>query len=300
MSSRRRQVLVVPLPGNEVAGHEIAETLSGALAIPAVRRFPDEETYARLDASVEGCDVVLVATLDRPDSKVLSVLFLADLVRDLGARRCVLVAPYLAYMRQDTRFRPGEAVTSRSFARVLSAACDGLVTVDPHLHRYSSLADLYTVPTRVVHAAALLSEWIRLSVKDPVLIGPDSESEQWVAEVARLAGAPFVVLQKTRHGDREVEISVPDVERWISRRPVLVDDIISTARTMSETIGHLHQAGLAPPVCIGVHALFAGDAYRHLSSAGVERIVTTDTVSHETNAIGVGHALAEAVADLVG
>lgn len=300
MTQKQRRVLVIPLPGNDVLGREIADGLSGGVAIPTLRRFPDDETYVRLDASVDDSDVVLVATLDRPDSKFLSVLFVADLVRDLGARRCLLVAPYLAYMRQDTRFQPGEAVTSRSFARLLSAACDGLVTVDPHLHRYSSLAELYTVPTHVVHAAALLSEWIKRSVKDPVLIGPDSESEQWVAEVARLAGAPFVVLEKTRHGDRDVEVAVPDVGRWISHRPVLVDDIISTARTMTETAGHLRRAGLAAPVCVGVHAVFAGDAYRHLRSAGVQEIVTTDTIRHETNAIGVGRALADAVAELVG
>jgi len=299
MSELRRPILVIPLPGNEDIGQNIAGGLSAEISSPAIRRFPDEETYLRVDAEVGGSDVVIVATLDRPDSKFLTVSFLADLVRELGARRCVLVAPYLAYMRQDTRFQPGEAVTSRTFARLLSAACDGVVTVDPHLHRYSSLADLYGVPTRTVHAASLLSEWIRLNVEDPVLVGPDAESEQWVAEVARLADAPSIVLTKTRRGDRDVEIEVPDIERWASHCPVLVDDIISTARTMTETVGHLRRAGLAPPVCVGVHAVFSGDAYHHLQSAGIGRVVTTDTIHHETNAISVGEALAQNVRKLL-
>src|SRR3546814_1718571 len=76
-----------------------------------------------------------LSSLDHPYAKVLPLLFAADTARDLGARRIVLVAPYLAYMRQDIRFHAGEAVTSRTFAAILSRHLDWLVTVDPHLHR---------------------------------------------------------------------------------------------------------------------------------------------------------------------
>jgi ribose-phosphate pyrophosphokinase len=289
----------VALPGNETLGREISVALSTDLAMPAMRRFPDEEAYVRLDASCEQRDVVLLATLDRPDSKFLSVCFLADLVRELGAPRCVLVAPYLSYMRQDTRFKTGEAVTSRSFARLVSSTVDALVTVDPHLHRYASLADLYAIPTRIVHAAPLLADWIRAEVEDPFLVGPDSESEQWVADVAEQAGAPYLILAKTRRGDREVEVSVPDVERWSKRRPVIVDDIISTARTMTETVHHLTRAQLAAPVCVGVHAVFAADAYQTLRAAGADRVVTTDTIGHVSNGISVAGALVAALGGLL-
>jgi len=291
--------MIVPLPGNETLAGEISDALAADLVTPTMRRFPDEETYMRLDASCEQRDIVLVATLDRPDSKFLSVCFLADLVRELGASRCVLVAPYLSYMRQDTRFKTGEAVTSRSFAKLVSRTVDALVTVDPHLHRYASLADLYTIPTRIVHAASLLADWIRAEVENPLLVGPDSESEQWVADVAHRADAPYVILEKTRHGDREVEISVPDVERWRNRQPVLVDDIISTARTMTETVEHFAAARLAVPVCVGVHAVFAGDAYQTLRAAGTDRVVTTDTIAHASNGISVGGPLVDALRELL-
>ncbi|MCA1481376.1 phosphoribosyltransferase family protein, partial [Bradyrhizobium sp. NBAIM08] len=137
---------------------------------------------------------------------------------------------------------------------------DGLVTVDPHLHRYDSLDAVYWTPSRVVHAAPLLAQWIQNNAYQPLLIGPDSESEQWVSEVARLAGAPYLVLEKVRRGDRDVSVSVPDVGRWLNHTPVLVDDIISTARTMIETVGHVRAAGLLPPICVGVHGIFADRA----------------------------------------
>jgi ribose-phosphate pyrophosphokinase len=96
-----------------------------------------------------------------------------------------------------------------------------------------------------------------------------------------------LVLKKERLGDKEVRVSIPDAEKFRGHTPVLVDDIISTARTMIETIRHLHEAGTKPPVCIGVHGIFAGTAWQDLQDAGVEKIVTSNTISHPTNGIEV-------------
>jgi ribose-phosphate pyrophosphokinase len=252
-----------------------------------------------LDTPLAGRDAVFVCTLDRPDAKVLPLLFALDAARDAGATRCGVVAPYLPYLRQDARFKPGEAITSATFARMLSQAADWIVTVDPHLHRYATLGAVYTIPDRVVHAAPLIARWIRENVRAPVLVGPDGESEQWVANVARDAEAPYVVLEKTRTGDREVKVSVPHIERWRDRTPILIDDIIATARTMIAAIGHLAEAGSPSPICVGVHAIFADDAYRALQAAGAVTVVTCNTVHHESNGINVDPSIAASVAVLL-
>ena len=288
-------LLVLPLPGNEALAARLATALDGDHGAADVRRFPDSETLVRVRVPVSGRSVVLAATLDRPDDKLLPLLFLAATVRDLGAARIGLVAPYLAYMRQDRRFHEGEGITSTYFARILSGAVDWLVTVDPHLHRRATLAEIYTIPGVAVRAAPAISAWIRTQVPRPLLVGPDSESAQWVAAVAQAAGAPAVVLEKVRRGDRDVEVSVPDVERWRDHTPVLVDDIISTARTMIETVGHLRRADLAPPVCVGVHAVFAGRAYDDLVAAGAARVVTCNTIPHVSNTIDLTELLADGV-----
>ncbi len=143
---------------------------------------------------------------------MLSLLFAAATARELGAVQIGLVAPYLAYMRQDRRFVPGEAVTSREIAQLLSEAFDWLVTIDLHLHRYNSLNEIHRIPTCVVHAASLISEWIKANLTNALIIGPDSESEQWVSTVAKDAGAPYTVLEEVRRGDRDVEISIKSLE----------------------------------------------------------------------------------------
>ena len=233
-----------------------------------------------------------------PDDKFLPLVFLAAALEDLGARKIILVAPYLAYMRQDRRFKKGEGVTSVCFARLISEWFDALVTVDPHLHRLASLDEIYTIPSVVLHAAPLISNWISENIENPLLVGPDGESEQWVKSVAHGAFAPYVVLEKKRRGDREVEVSIPHVDGWRGKTPVLVDDIISTARTMIETVRHLKRAGMPAPVCVGVHAIFAENAYEDLLAAGASGVFTCDTIPHVSNRISVLSLLARGVSYL--
>lgn len=268
----------------------------GALAL---RRFPDGECYLRFDTPPAEREVMLVCTLDRPDLKTLPMLFAAATCRELGARSVGLVAPYLAYMRQDIRFRPGEAVTSRHYAKMLSAQLDWLVTVDPHLHRYDSLDEIYSIPSRSVASAPALAEWLSAHVIDPVLIGPDEESSQWVADVARMLDAPWLILEKRRSGDRDVEISVPQLDLHRGRTPVLLDDIVSTGGTMAAALAHVCAQGFAAPVCMAVHGIFAGDAEAALQASGVGRIVTCNTVEHASNAICISAPLVGGIRELV-
>jgi ribose-phosphate pyrophosphokinase len=287
--------LLIPLPGNERLADALTAELGAERGSAVVRRFPDGECYVRVEQPVRGRNVILVCTLHHPDDKVLPLAFLAATARELGASSVGLVAPYLAYMRQDRRFREGEGVSSTYFAQLLSPSFHWLVTVDPHLHRWSSLAEVYRIPSAAVHAASAVSDWIRQNVHLPLVIGPDVESAQWVEAVASGAGAPHVVLSKSRRGDEDVSVSLPDVSRWQAHTPVLVDDIISTAHTMIESVRHLESAGLAAPVCVGIHAVFADRAYEQLLAAGAARIATTDTIPHPTNQIAVAPVLAEGI-----
>lgn len=255
-------------------------------------RFPDGESLVTLPPDLVGHDVVVLAGLREPDALALPLWFTAHTARELGARSVRLIAPYLAYMRQDRRFLPGQAVSAPLFARYLEGAFDGLVTVDPHLHRIPSLAAIYRMPAVAVSATPYVAEWIAREVPDGVLIGPDSESAQWVGAIAARAGASFQVLGKTRRGDREVEVTLPNAAAIGRRTPVLVDDIVSSGHTLLETIDHLRRLQLPPPVVVAIHAVFAGDAYARLRAAGVARIVSTDTLPHPSNAISIAPALA--------
>jgi ribose-phosphate pyrophosphokinase len=290
--------LVIAMPGNEAMAASLAGHLGSEIGELEIRAFPDGETYLRFRTELSQRSLAIVCTLDRPNDKILPLLFAAAAARELGAAKIGLVAPYLAYMRQDARFEPGEAVTSRTFAQLVSGAFDWLVTVDPHLHRYHSLAEIYAIPTRAVQAAPLLAQWIKANVADPFLIGPDSESKQWIAAVAKDIGAPSAVFAKQRRGDRTVQISAGHLDGLAGHTPVLLDDIISSGQTMAAALRLLSKQTKVAPICLAVHGLFADQADQLLARAGA-RVVTSNSVAHATNAIDVAEAMTPAVRDLV-
>lgn len=274
-------------PGNEALGNLLLEKQGFIRGDMNLHRFPDGETLVTIHSDISGQDVTVLCTLDRPDEKIADLMFFAETARELGAKSIKLMAPYLGYMRQDKRFHKGEAVTSNIFAAFLSRYFDGLVTIDPHLHRHKDMAEIYKISVTVLHAADAIAAWIRDNIEKPVLIGPDEESRQWVAEIAGKANAPYMILTKMRHSDTNVEISIPRIENYKNHTPVLVDDIISTARTMMETVKHLRALNMNSPICIGIHAVFSGDAYESLKTSGAGKIVTCNTIPHPTNEIDI-------------
>lgn len=256
------------------------------------RRFPEDESYVKLEIDVTDKKVILVCGLENADQKIMALMFFAKTAKELGALEVGLVAPYLGYMRMDKRFNKGEAVTSNIFAAFLSQQVDWLVTVDPHLHRHKTLEEIYSIPCQTLHATDLIASWIKENVANPVLIGPDEESNQWVSEVAKKINVPFLVLQKIRRGDRDVEVSLPEIARYRDCNPILIDDIVSTARTMIETVQTLKKLGTKSPICIGVHGIFVGSAFEDLRNSGAMKIVTCNTISHHSNIIDVTDLIA--------
>ena len=286
--------LLVALPGQETLGRDIARQLGLDFELLDVHQFPDGESLVTLPGELSGADVAFLATLNDPDRLALPLRFASATARELGALRVGLIAPYLAYMRQDRRFEAGQAVSAPLFADFLSESFDWLVTADPHLHRISDLKDLFSIPTRKMSTAGTIARWITDHITDAFLVGPDEESRQWVEEVARLANCPWETLTKTRKGDLHVEVSLPETRPPELGTPVILDDIASSGRTLIRTIERLCDRGARPPVCIVIHAVFAGDACAEILAAGASRIVSTDSIPHPTNEIGLARLLSEA------
>ena len=125
----------------------LAHKLQIPIGTAEMRSFPDEEIYLRILSDVANKNIILICNLDQPNSKILPLMFMAQTMKELGAKKIWLVAPYLPYMRQDQRFQSGEAVAAKLFAQLISSFIDGLVTIDPHLHRIHDLDDIYSIPT---------------------------------------------------------------------------------------------------------------------------------------------------------
>jgi ribose-phosphate pyrophosphokinase len=287
--------LVLALPGGERLAAKLQRAFRAAPGALSVHRFPDGEVRVRIEGDPKGRPVILVGSLDRPDEKVLPLLFAAHAAGDLRASEVGLVAPYLPYLRQDAAFRPGEAVSAPVFAGLISSSVDWVVTVDPHLHRTSDLSELFTIPADVVHSAPLIAAWIRKHVARPVIVGPDRESAQWVAGVATALDAPWLVMTKRRLGDHTVELHLPPMPELEEHQPVLVDDIVASGGTIRAAARLLAARGFARPWVVAVHPVADQPTTAALQREARLELVSCNTIHHPSNRIDVSEVIRAAV-----
>lgn len=277
---------------------EQSRRLAQALAAPwnqvHVHRFPDGESKICLPETLAR-HVVMCRSLNAPNDKLIELILAAATARELGASKLTLVAPYLCYMRQDAAFHPGEAVSQRIIGQLLAERFDAVITVDPHLHRVSRLEE--AVPARraiSLSAAGAMGRFLRNRVERPLLLGPDSESLQWVRAIAAPAGMQYGVAEKERLGDRSVRIVLPSLD-FRGREVVFVDDMASTGRTLVAATRQVLAAGAARVHVLVTHALLVGDAVEQIRNAGVTNFWSTDSVPHASNAVELAELLAQAV-----
>ena len=278
-------------------GQSLAKGAGMDIAIMDRHQFPDGEIKLRLPDALPP-RVVILRSLNQPNDKLVELLLAARTARLLGARRLSLVAPYLAYMRQDIAFQAGEAISQRIVGEFLAQLFDTVITIDPHLHRVKTLKEAVPVERAVVLSAApLLADFVAGHRVNPILIGPDEESAQWIALAATRQGFEHAVCKKIRHGDHQVEVSLPTIA-VADRSIVLLDDIASTGQTVAQTARLLIAAGAASIDVAVTHALFAGNAMEVLRDAGVQNIWSTDCVRHSSNAVSVAPLISQTLAAL--
>jgi ribose-phosphate pyrophosphokinase len=272
---------------------------AAGLTLGAIERhcFPDGEVKLRLPVPLPP-GVVVLRSLHDPNEKLVELLLAARTARELGARHLTLVAPYLAYMRQDMAFAPGESVSQRIVGHWIAELFDAVVTIDPHLHRVASLRD--AVPARsavALSAAALIGTAFRTA--NVLMLGPDEESENWVRVAAQACGCEAAVCRKQRRGDRDVDLVLPDVALG-GRHVVIIDDVASTGHTLAAAARAVLAARARCVDAAVTHALMSDDAGQVLKAAGVGQLISTDTVPHASNRIGTTALVADALRALPG
>ncbi len=277
-----------------------AAALAGRLGVScreiAIHAFPDGEI--RVTAAPASATTIVYASLDRPNDKLIALMFAAEALRRGGAKRLVLVAPYLCYMRQDAAFHEGEAISQKVIGRLLAGCFDRVITFDAHLHRTPDLATVFPgIKSDNLSAMPAISDALGKFGLDPatVVIGPDAESLPWVSDLAGRLRLSHAVASKVRRGDRSVAIEFQDTTPIAGRPVLIVDDIVSSGGTIVACAKALAAAGATSIDAVVTHALFPDDIYREMLGSGIRSIRSTHSVPHFTNAIALDEILADAL-----
>jgi ribose-phosphate pyrophosphokinase len=291
-------VAVQSFSDDEPRARALAATLGVEFGRIELHTFPDGETLPTVPIWAD--TVLAYLPLNHPNDKLVSLLLAVDAWRRAGVRRLVLVAPYLCYMRQDAVFAAGQPLSRGVIGGLLGRAFDRIVTVEAHLHRTRDLSEMFGgVRAESIGAAEVLAKVFAPALPDTVVVGPDAESAPWTEAVARALGVGGLVLRKQRLGDRAVRIEAPPSGAVTGRSVLLVDDICSSGGTLVAAVEALRSAGACTVDLAVVHALFNGAVERRLRAAGVDLIVSTDSVPHPSNAATLVPLLARALIDEV-
>jgi len=285
-------MIITSCGNSEKVARELAKKLKTTYSPLTISAFPDGDTYLKFNTDLKGKKVVIVQSFQpSPEKSLLHVVFAGQTAQDLGAKKVILVAPYLAYTRQDARFHPGEAISSKIMGKLISVAFDRVITFDPHLHRYKSMKEVFSCDATKLSANTLIGKYIQKNIQNPVLVGPDGESSQWAAKIANTIGAESTVFEKKRYSSWKVRVEMVNPLPLKGRNVVIVDDIISTGKTMIEAVKLAQRHKAQSITAIGVHGIFVGDCYQKLKKMGV-KIISTNCVKHVSNKIDVTPMLA--------
>jgi ribose-phosphate pyrophosphokinase len=289
--------MIVPGSTSQALAGALATELGEPLAAVEYDRFPDGE----LLAAAPGFDAdraVVVAATTSPAAH-LELLQLQDAVRAAGAEEVVTVLPYMGYARQDAPMepgvprgegRPGYPLSARAVARAVSTGTDRVLVVTPH---EDDVCEFFDVPAAPVHAAAELAGALPGDLVDPLFLAPDDGAEALARTVRDAHGGGGVdYFEKTRLSGSEVELTPSDADP-AGRDVVVVDDIVATGTTTSETVGILDERGADRVYVATVHAVLAADALAKLHRAGVDQVLATDTVERPVSRVSAAPAVAD-------
>lgn len=280
--------MIVSGSATQTLAAALADATGEALAGVEFERFPDGEGIVRVDG-VDDRAIVVASTVS--DAAHVELLQLQDAVREAGASEVTTVLPYMGYARQDESFETGQPVSARAVARAISSGTDRVLTVNPH---EEGVCDHFSVPAEAVDAAGCLAAPLP-QLSDPLFLAPDAGAVDLAETVADAYGRGGVdYFEKTRHSGTEVEIEPSDAA-VAGRDVVLVDDIVATGSTMSESVAVVNDRGADRVYVTCVHPLLVRDAQLKLARAGVEAVFGTDTVERPASEVSVAPAVAEAL-----
>ena len=268
----------------------LATRLARKLRLPVVdvkySRFPDGEQY--LAAGELDDETIIIGSVVDNDALVQLIL----MIDACEGSRNQLVLPYMAYARQDKRFKQGEPISARAVAQVLGRGVDRVITVnihEPDILRY------FPAPAQNISIAKDIGSFIQtLDLEDPLILSPDDGALHFARDVASANGWDYDHLEKTRLSGLEVKMA-PKQLCAASRSVVIVDDIISTGGTIATAAGMLYQQGAKDVYAACAHGVFTGGAYARLMATGIRDVICSDTIERGCSRISAVNQIAAAV-----
>jgi ribose-phosphate pyrophosphokinase len=276
----KNSLLVFSGNANKPLARKVCDYLSLPLGKLEISRFPDGEIDMKIMEDVRGADVYVIQPTCPPvNENLMELLIMVDCLRRASAERITAVIPYFGYARQDRKAEGRVPISAKLVANVITAAgVNRALAVDLHA---AQLQGFFDIPMDHLYAAPVLVEYFRrLELKDLTIVSPDVGGIKMARAYAKRLNADLAIVDKRRSGPTETEVMhvIGEVD---GRNVILVDDMISTATSITEAARVCRKKGAKDVYICGTHAVFAGKAVEKLQKAPVREVIVTDTIPLE-------------------
>ena len=258
----------------------VAKHLGGELSQGWATSFPDGETRVLIEESVRGADCYIVQSTCAPvNHNLMELLVFVDALRRASAWRINAVIPYFGYARQDKKMQPREPITGKLVANLLEkAGVDRVISVDLHAGQVQGFFD---VPVDHLTALGIMGEHLeKQDLSNTVVVSPDVGRATEARRLANHLGLPIAILYKRRNSPTETSVThvIGEVR---GMRPIIADDMISTAGTIKMGVEALLELGAHPEVrVVATHPVFTPPALERLAHPAISEVHVTDTVPY--------------------
>jgi ribose-phosphate pyrophosphokinase len=273
-------LIIVPGTTSTKLATNLAKELNISCAKVEVKRFPDDEGYVRIFDDLDNEEIILVQNT-YPDEKIVELFLLQDAIREFSIKKMVTVIPYYGYARQDKKFNPGESISARALAKHIELLSDEVFLVDIHA---KSILEWFTKPVFEVTGMTQIGEYLKQFSPD-IIMAPDKGAIDRASKVAKVLGADFDYLEKTRIDSHTVTMKAKSLE--VSGRVVaIIDDIIATGGTIIKATDELKRQGAASVFAACTHGLYTGGGLEKLNGH-CDKVISTDTLESETSIVSI-------------
>ncbi|HVH32099.1 MAG TPA: ribose-phosphate pyrophosphokinase [bacterium] len=263
---------------NPRLGEEIAGYLHVPLGKVSIARFADGEIHVRFEENARGVDAFVLQPTSHPvNEHLMELLIMLDALRRASAGRITAVMPYYGYARKDKKDAPREPITGRLVADLLTTAgADRVLTMDLHA---GQIEGFFNIPVDHLRAMPLFADYLReKNLPDPVVVAADDGAVKRSKQLADRLDLPLAIVFQRRVG-RDAKETVQVVGEVEGRTPVMIEDIISTARTIVGAVDVVMRQGARPQVYVcATHAVLAGPARERLARDEIQEVVVTNTI----------------------
>lgn len=285
-------ILIIGGSASQKLAAKIAKELECPLIPIETRRFPDGERYIRIKGKLDNEAIVVQSTGYPQDENLIELFLILKNLKSMGIEKIKVIIPYFGYGRQERRFKSGEAVSAVIISELLEVAgASEIFCINLH---EENITEFFKIPVHNLSAMPIIANHIKETLDNPVIVAPDKGALGFAKEIAEILNCEYDYLEKTRISPEVVETKPKNID-VNGKEAVIIDDIISTGGTIVNATGILKELGASKVIVSCVHPVLVEDALLKIFAAGVDDVLSTDTLLSDVSVISVASLVAKAL-----